>query len=116
MTEPAIKKHSEITGADRIRWEWIDITILSDSEPVYVRGKERKAAGVEWTKDTPTKEGYYWTRCKVGMGTTLCDIVEISQTFDYRLEVLTFSDDPAIRIGDDTYKGFEWYGPLEPPA
>lgn len=74
-----------------------------------------KEQTLKWTKELPTKEGYYWFKNQVGE----YEIVEIEIAKDGKIWVWWFgTDDCQLAISEKHAKCSwigEWYGPIEPP-
>lgn len=58
---------------------------------------------LKWTKELPTKEGYYWLRYN-----DECGVIEIEDG-----HVNEFCDTNSLNVRN--YSNCEWYGPIEPP-
>jgi hypothetical protein len=75
----------------------------------------------KWTKESPTKPGYYWLRnyqillAKGEFGGVYeqADVVNVAK-HDDELSVYFHADEEFYRCGIDVIG--EWYGPILPPA
>jgi hypothetical protein len=71
---------------------------------------------MQWTRETPSKAGYYWLRNYLIEGdsgvSTEALIVHVYSSFGLPFDVSFTGNDMTFGIGE--VKG-EWAGPLDPP-
>jgi hypothetical protein len=72
---------------------------------------------MNWTSETPTKPGWYWTRMKGEDETSVYsyDVMRVEERWPGA--DLVDADDPfTFPLNHDCYAKYEWAGPLEPPT
>jgi hypothetical protein len=65
----------------------------------------------KWTKDRPTRDGYYWARLNPG---GFVEVVKVCQSHDGSWEYSSPSEDGMWGI-DSTCAVTEWAGPIPTP-
>jgi hypothetical protein len=66
---------------------------------------------MNWTKEKPTKNGWYWCLEK---GETKPQIINIEDINEAAFPISISGDDVQYKLED--FKEAQWYGPLEPPT
>lgn len=69
---------------------------------------------MNWTKETPTTQGYYWLRTEWARGYTYPAVVQVVAGGVAESEIYVFGTERVLHRTD--FAGdMEWYGPIEPP-
>jgi hypothetical protein len=80
------------------------------------RNCEGEGGMATWTREIPTKPGWYWTRWKIKGNPCLYSYNVMHLEERWPGPELVDADDPfSFSLRHDSYAKHEWAGPLEPP-